>query len=297
MKSFPRVLLAGFLILVSYTSSTAAEGKIRIGVERFDSQTKEVSGEQAGMLSDMLGRALAASKSFDVIQKDSVSEEQWKSLRYCVSGCAANLRRSTSSGALGAGMVFGTEKAVIKIDVRVIDFETSDVVAAIAEEGSAANSITSVQSGRTNLVSAEKGDLISDASADAVWRIAHRIREEIGGEYSSVVYEKDGVFTIDAGSSHGVRPGALYLVYSEGKGTFSANGDLILREKIPLAVLKVTDTDTGSSVCKVLPPSHGSVILAGDRITPISPDDAKGLAGKKLFPETRPDSANPPDAR
>jgi tetratricopeptide (TPR) repeat protein len=93
---------------------------------------------------------------------------------------------------------------------------------------------------------------------------------------------------IDVGSSLGVQKDTLYMVYADGKSIFGLNGELLGRDKIPLAVLKVRDTDIQFSTCTVAPPSKSAVIQRGDKIEPISASDAKSLAARKVLPEKRP---------
>jgi TolA-binding protein len=182
----------------------------------------------------------------------------------------------------------GHQEARATIDVRVIDVTTSEVVYAFSETGTAANDTTAILIQGFAAAETEFGGLEARAIADAVNRIAHNIRRDIGGEDSYVTSKTGNDVVINVGSSIGVQPGATYLVYSDGGVETDLDGRVLGRNKIPLAVVKVTDVQPYFSTCAVAAPSKSAVIERGDKIEPIALSKSKTMK----FPDKRPVASN-----
>jgi TolA-binding protein len=290
-------------------SADAAVGnKIRVGILKFDSKASGVSDRQAEIITDLFTRTLASSKSISILERvalEKIGDEQRfnmsglvdldtaveigriAGLQYILIGSVTEL--SQGAGASGFA-IFANAKheARATIDARVIDVTTSEIRLALSQRGGATNNTTAISIGGFTSVETEFGGLEARAIADAVSRLAHTLRGELGGEYSYVV-SMDGLdIMIDVGSGLGVQPDTLYLAYADGKSILGINGELLGHDKIPLAVLKVRDTDVQFSTCTVAPPSKSGVIQRGDKIAPISASEAKSLADRKALPQKRP---------
>ncbi|MDR1916395.1 MAG: CsgG/HfaB family protein [Synergistaceae bacterium] len=307
---------SAFALCVAATESDAAE-KIRVGVMKFDSKamsfdgkTNNVDDRQAGIITDMFTQILASgSKSITVRERseiERIGEEiilgigshpecpdritnigRILGLQYMLYGSVTDLRESSSMAAVS---ILATVKreTLATIEVRVIDVAAGEVILTLAETGAASNSSSTLSSGDIVLSKEEElGDIKVRAARDASVRLAHRIRAELCGEYAYVLSESDGEFTIDQGEASGAENGAPYLVYVDGPELLGVNGNAIGRKKIPLALLKVTRTESNHSVCKVAPPSNGELIRRGDKVEPIFSEEAKRM-GHWHWPKARP---------
>jgi hypothetical protein len=156
-----------------------------------------------------------------------------------------------------------------RIEVSVIDVNTSKTVLDFSEEGSASSSSMTFMGMDTG-----KSDGVKErALANAVSRVAFEIRGKIGQEYSSVTSERGNGFVIDIGEELGSRRGNLYLAYADGRAIYNPDGTQIGNEKMPLAVLKVKEANASSSVCEVTSPSKKELVARGDKVEPISGND------------------------
>jgi TolA-binding protein len=198
--------------------------------------------------------------------------------------------KENMAGFYGVGM--GTDTATATIHARVVDVETADVLLSFSENGSAKNSGFAFAIKGFSIAEVELGGLEARAIADAVGRMGHKVRAELAGDYSYVVSDRGSEILIDAGSNLGVQPGNIYLAYADGRSVLGIDGKLLGYEKIPLAVLKVDKSEIGFSSCVLAAPSKKGIILRGDKIEPISPEEAKKLADAKKLPKTRPPGAS-----
>jgi curli biogenesis system outer membrane secretion channel CsgG len=290
---------------------------IRLGVVKFDSKAQGVRSDQASIISDLFGRTLTNSKRIAILERDRldvIAKEihldmsglvdpalaaqvgKLAGCQYMLLGSVTELTKGKSSTVMripvripffGQGdMGENKEMAKVTIDARIIDVETSEVVGAFAETGFAANSSSAVVIGGFGRVEAEFGGLESRAIADAVNRLAHRIRSDIAEEYSYVVSAEDPKrINIDVGSGLGVQPGALYLVYMEGAHVYGIGGDLIGRNKEPISVLVVRETEPGFSTGEAMKGTNGKLVQRGDRVEPIAIDRFQQMVSQKKFPQ------------
>jgi hypothetical protein len=76
----------------------------------------------------------------------------------------------------------------------------------------------------------------------------------------------------------GAKEGSLYLVYADGKSILGMHGELIGRERINLAVIKISEVSNSHSTCEVVP-SGGDfrLIRRGDKIEPIASRAARNV--------------------
>jgi len=293
-------ICALFALLGLGGSEAGAADRIRLGVLEFQSKAEGVSDRQAQIITDIFTRTLASSKSIALYERvalQKIAEEHSLSasglvdertaiqigkiagLQYILLGSVTELSQKTSGGFVPIGRVkigAGQHEAKTRLDVRVINVATSEIRLALSEEGFASNAAQGISVAGVTYAEAEFGGLEARAIADATSRLGHEIRETLGGEHTYIVSVSGNDYTIDAGSTLGVQEGFLYLVYADGKSITDMNNNVIGKERIPLAVLKVRETSSAHSVCTLAPPSTGKLIARGDKIRPITPQKAKG---------------------
>lgn len=307
MKTFGKI--ATFLFLFSFlvTGASASE-KIRVGVLAFESKAPSVSQQQAEMITDVFTRELAHSSRIEIyerLQMEAIGREvklgmsglvdvstavevgKIAGLQYILLGAVTELSQKASGGVF-AGIGSVSHEARATIDMRVVEIETSRIVYAVNAQGTSKNSGSAVSFGGFTFAEAEFDGIEARAIADAVSVLVHKLRSEVAGESSHVISASDGSYTIDVRS----QPGALYLVYADGKSILDMNGRVIDREKIPFAVIKVTDAGAGHSTATLADGCSGTLIRRGDKIEPISAARAKELVTGKKFAKDRPSASS-----
>jgi curli biogenesis system outer membrane secretion channel CsgG len=298
----------------AHESAEAAELEIvRLGVMGFTSKTEGVSPRQAEVITDIFTRVLANSKTIVVLEREqlemlggeySINESGMVDMsmaielgklaecQYMLLGSVTELSEKRSGGAIpifGASIGVSNHEAKATLDVRIIDVATTEIILALSESGTSSESATAVAVQGFAGGSAEIGGLEARAIAAATTRLAHKIREELGGEYSHVLSVAGKDVNISIGSGAGVKGGDLYLVYGDGNEVRDIDGTSLGKEKYSFAVLRVRTVNSGYSVCDVAPGS-GSIglIERGDKIEPVSKGRAKELATRKEFVSARP---------
>ena len=298
-----------FLFLFSFLATGAgASEKIRVGVLAFESKAPSVSQQQAEMITDVFTRELANSSRIEIyerLQMEAIGREvklgmsglvdmgtavevgKIAGLQYILLGAVTELSQKASGGAF-AGIGGISHEARATIDMRVVEVETSRIVYAVNAQGTSKNSGSAVSFGGFTFAEAEFDGIEARAIADAVSVLVHKLRSEVADENSHVISVSDGSYTIDVRA----QPGALYLVYADGKSILDMNGRVIDREKVPFAVIKVTDAGAGHSTATLAEGCSGSLIRRGDKIEPISAARAKELVTGKKFAKDRPSASN-----
>lgn len=303
MKKCFLLLVFCVLFVCIGTFVEASEQKIRIGVIGFDSKAEGVSQEQADIVTDLFTRTLASSKTIAVYERErlaKVGQEIKLSMsglvdmstaievgkiagvQYILMGSVTELSEKMSGGAVPLFFIpvavgGGGHEAKATIDVRLIDTTTSETRLALSESGTSTNSASAVSVMGLSFAEAEFGGLQARAIADAVNRLAHGIRSELGGESSHVLNVSGSEVLIDVGSMMGAKEGQLYLVYAEGKTILGMSGESLGREKMPLAVVKVRDIASGHSTCVVASNCSLSLVRRGDKIEPVTAAKAKTM--------------------
>ncbi|MDR1472915.1 MAG: hypothetical protein LBS75_10380 [Synergistaceae bacterium] len=287
----------------------APSGRIKLGVVGFTSKASGVSQEQASIVSDLFTRTLASSQTISVIEREQINkigaEHRFNmsglvdpstaaeigrimGLQYMILGSVTELSQGAS--ATGFSIIAqARHEARATIDARVVDVTTAEVLYTFVETGSASEGGSAISIGGFTNVEATFGGIEARAIADAVNRMAHNIRGEVGNEYSYVTSKSGSEVKINVGSSVGVQPGHLYLVYADGPSeTDPITGRILGRNKLPLAALKVKTVQSGFSTCTVAEGTSGKLIERGDKVSPISASEAKRMVSNKEFPKSRP---------
>jgi len=305
MMSFVKRFLAIFLFLMVLSSNAeASDGNLRIGVAKFASRAAGISDEHAAIITDLFTFELVQSKGINVIERDSIDRigEELRfnmsglvdpmtaaeigkiaGLQYMLLGAITQVDQRASGGGFSL-FAMSSREMTATVDMRVVDVQTAQITMALRAEGTSKNESHGMSWGGFSFVETQFGGLEARAIADAVTKLSAEVRKTLGGEYSYVVSTTSDGFAIDVAAP---RVGALYLVYQDGRTIFDLDGDIIGTEKLPLAVLKVSEVNVGHSIAKIVP-QGGSAdnVRRGDKIDPISAAQAKELAGK--LPKERP---------
>ncbi|MDR1873866.1 MAG: hypothetical protein LBQ90_02470, partial [Synergistaceae bacterium] len=269
--SFVAALLYCFVAV----GTAGAADYVTLGVVRFTSKTPGVSDQQAEIITDVFTRVLANSKSIAVIERerlDVIGKEHKLNLsglvdtslavkvgrlagcQYMLLGSVTELNQTVSGVRVplgGRSSALGTNEATATIDMRIVNVTTSELVLALSESGKSSQSGFEINLPGWGFGQGQFGGLEQRAIVAAVSRLGHRIREELGGEYSYVLNSRGRNIQINLGLTSGVKVGDTYLVYSEGEKIFDIDGTFIEREKLNVAVLKVIDVQSGYSLCNV----------------------------------------------
>jgi curli biogenesis system outer membrane secretion channel CsgG len=288
------------------TASAAVDQRIRIGILPFDNKAKGVNVEQADIITDVFTRELVQSKALAIIERtqlQKIGEEQRfeqsalveqstavevgkiAGVQYILLGAVTQLDKK-ASGAAVYGVVFASDQVSVTIDMRIIDVATAEVRMALRAEGTSKNDTVGFLSGNISVLSGQFSGGEASAVADAVATLAHNVRAALGSESSHVIAANGDDIVLDVTAP---REGILYLVYSDGKSLTDMSGNLIGMEKVPIAVIKVRDVNSGHSVASVVP-NGGSkrLVQRGDKVEPITTEKAKQLSSGKKFVTSRP---------
>ena len=307
MKRFTSVLCLVFLLFICAVPAFSAQpDRIRIGVLDFESKADGVTQQQAEIITDIFTRQLASSRTIAVYERHQLAKigaeiklgmsglvdintavevGRIAGVQYILLGAVTGLNQKTSGGIIpipigfGLAVATGSNEVQATIDARLIDVATSQTRLAISETGSSSSSASGVSFAGLSYAEVEGfGGLEARAIEDATGRLAHRIREVVGGESSHVVSLTGNGVIIDVGSTMGAKEGALFLVYADGKSIFGMHGEVIGRERINLAIIKINEVSNSHSTCSVVPQGGElSMIRRGDKIEPIASRAAKNV--------------------
>ncbi|MDR2180688.1 MAG: hypothetical protein LBP21_10300 [Synergistaceae bacterium] len=309
-------------VLCCFLALGAAEAAdpeiVRLGVMRFTSKADGVSDRQAEIITDIFTRVLTNSKTIAVLEReqlDIIGSEHRLNMsglvdmglaievgrlagcQYMILGSVTELQEAVSGGAiplpwLRGAIGTGSKVARAVIDMRVVDVTTTEVVFSLSESGTSSESAGGMSIGGFSMMEAEFGGLKARALTAASSRLAHKIREELGGEYSYVLSSGGKKVQVNLGAMSGVKAGDLYLVYADGREILDIDGNPLEREKHNIAVLKVVETRNNYSVCDVVPDGgNPALVQRGQKIEPISKETAKDISKRKAFVKELPKSS------
>ena len=172
---------------------------------------------------------------------------------------------AAGGGVIGAGAVAGgykqTNKAVVVLDYRIVDVETSEVVASGEARGeskrtSAGGGVGFLAGGAfggagVNMASSNFAEtIIGEATMDAVDKLAADVRNvNLNGgadarenDLDALVADvSDDTITINAGSAAGLQVGQTFTIYHKGKVIKDpATGEVLDVQTTPLGQLTIT---------------------------------------------------------
>ena len=310
-----KILCALLVICLAVSGADAAvtEGPVRLGVMKFLSRTDGISEVQAAAIGDIFTRVLAGSKTITVVERDQLehiaNEHNMNMSGMVTDETAVRLGKIIGCNYMLIGTVTQYEQKMgetdawlivwkkytssATIDARIVDVETTKVVMSLSETGTnnqKSEEINLPHAGINTKDTKALEGLESGAIADAVSRLAFRIRENFTGEYIHVVDPGSKEITIELGEQNGAQLGALYRVYAEGKEIFGSDGRSLGRSRNDIAVVKITSVQPAFSTAVLAKGGAGRLALVkkGDKIAPITPDEMERLIKNKSFPTTRP---------
>ena len=167
-------------------------------------------------------------------------------------------------------VVTETHETITAVDARLVDVQTSQIIAAFSEQGSAAQSdiITQDKDGHVKSVEANHGSLQNRSIASAAANLGYKIREKLAGEQVQISAVNDSEIIINRGDSSGVQVGDLFCVYSDGK----TGGDTD-------AIISVTEVQEAFSTAEIAASVADSYSpVPGNRLEPVlNSDYQKGI--------------------
>lgn len=167
-------------------------------------------------------------------------------------------------------VVTETHETITAVDARLVDVQTSQIIAAFSEQGSAAQSdvITQDKDGHVKNVEANYGSLLNRSIASAAANLGYKVRERLAGELVQISAVDGSEIVINRGESSGVQVGNLFCVYSDGK----TGGDTD-------AIISVTDVQEAFSTAEIVASVATSYSpVPGNRLEPVlNSDYQKGI--------------------
>jgi curli biogenesis system outer membrane secretion channel CsgG/TolA-binding protein len=316
VKALSMLFAAVIAVLFVRGVSAASDGRIRIGIAPFDSKVEEVGAAQAAIITDIFTNTLYNSKRIMIVEREKIGHildeilggdtgfydpntvaeiGRLANIQYLVLGAVTEVSKKSSAGGvpipfLGGGTIGGSNmEATAKLATRVVEVETGEVVLSLSQIGKSTNSSMVFSFAGVTWGEGEFGGIEARAIGGAALRLAHKIRERLADDYSYVIETGAKEFMIDEGETRAVEPGMLFLVYGDGRTLLDMEGNAVARKRVPLAVLKVTRTDFDMSYCSVADGTKASIIERGDKIEPISSEEASKMVKEKVFPAKRPE--------
>jgi len=282
-------------------SSLAAQQKKRMSVEDFDYSTvmsavQAIFGTQQDIgrgINAMMTKRIAQDGRFVVVERRKVAaltrEQDFDASNRVKRGTGARIGQirgadltlmgdivvfgrddrhigaAAGGGTYGAGAVAGgyksTDKAVVVLNYRLVDVETSEVVATGEARGESKRSSKGfgagllagavLGGGAINMASTNFGEtIIGEATMDAVDKLAAQLNHSAiqGGAEgrdmdldARVADFSDNVVTINAGASAGLQAGQTFTIYHKGKEIKDpVTGEVLDVQTTPIGKLTIT---------------------------------------------------------
>ena len=299
------ILLLFVLCVQKFPAHADDKEPIRLGVMKFLTRAEGVTEQQAAAIGDIFARLLANSKSLMIVERDRIEDIAKElqlaqsgvfqdddvikigkliSCKYMLVGSVTNLERKVSETDLWIVSEKHHEISAT-IDIRVVDMETSKVIMALSESGSASRKGQGFNFYGIESSTGKIFEGIEEAAiAEAVFRMSFKIRESLAGERIQVVNVTAKDITVNAGQNWGIGEGAMFAVYSEGKEVFNLDGSSMGRPLTLLAAVKISDPQRDFSYAQIL--KNGGKITSlrkGNVLKPITNKEANDLIKRKAF--------------
>lgn len=292
MKRKWQIVAGLVLFLVASVLSSAASAKMKIAVVEFQNNASGGSGETRAVtraITDMLTTELFKTGAFDIYERsrlEAVAKEQQMAasgvldagtavtlgrlvgVQAIVTGAITEFTHEQSGGGIPiAGMVIvvGESKAIVAVDLRVIDVETGKVKMVLREHGEATHSIGGLGGKYGVFGQSENGGILAAATCDCIQKVAQKMRQMVAGSAYKVLSSSSSCVTVNAGSSQGIQEGQLLSVYFESNPITDMDGSIIGVDKEYLAVLKVKEVQGAYSKCEVVK-GEGRKLDRGDSV-------------------------------
>lgn len=306
-----KILCLACVIIFCAVQAAVADEPIRLGVVKFVSRTEGVTDKQAEAIGDEFSRMLANSKAIilleryrldDVLREHHMTQEgrikdgeavvlgKIAGCRYMLMGAVTGLEtKDTERVFVG---IEDTEREVYAtIDVRIIDVQTSEVVASFSETGRVSRKTGGGGIWIVNVKPGKSSGAEEAAVERAVSAVCFRIREKLAGEYVRIIKvgARSGNWpVIDAGSNWGIVPGDLLCIYAEGSDIRDREGNSLGKMLDPIAVVEAENVQKELTSVKPYKRDGKSGLLQnvrkGDVVKPITNEEAENLVKRNVFP-------------
>ena len=317
MKKIALCVCVLFLVC-SGAEAAIVSGQVRLGIMKFLARSEGVTETNAAGIGDIFARMLTSSKTITVIERDqleAIASEQKLSLsgmvnddtavqigkiagcNYMLIGAVTRYEQTNNTTDL---WIFGWRKyhALVTLDVRVVDVETSKVVLSLSETGTTTQKGSKLNwYGINNKDKMDFKGMEAGAIADAASRLGYKLRDSLTGEYIQVLEPGRNEIVISLGMNGGAQIGGLYRVYVEGREIYDADGNSLGHEMNDIAVVKITKLQPGFSNAVIAAKDAGSLALVhkGDKIFPVAQDEMQAMIKNKVFINSRPRKSRNPD--
>ena len=310
MKKIAACVVA-LMIACSGAEAAIVDGPVRLGVMKFLTRAEGITEAQAAAIGDIFTRMLAGSNTMTIVERDQLeniaSEHKLSVSGVLTEETAVQIGKIIGCNYMLIGAVTRYEQAssetdawllrwrkfssLATIDARIVDVETTQVVLSLSESG------TNIQKGSTfNIwgVEAHEKKLLegieSGAIADAVSRLAFKLKENFTGEYVEVLRPGVKEVIVGLGVKNGAQIGGLYRVYAEGQEIFDSEGKSLGHEMHDIAIVKITKLQPDFSNAALASPKAGklSLIQKGDKLYPVTTEEMATMIKNKVFITNRP---------
>jgi TolB-like protein len=280
-----------------------------VGVVTFESKINDVSQAELDSITDLFIKDLATSKKIKIIDRteftqkarneyfeqsaeaelrDVIGNARKRGIQYILAGSVTKLTRKVS-GESALFISSSSAQSKVAFEMRVIDVNTS--VPGVVLKAESSSSTTGGGIGfKEFAIGTTLDETDVQAIANAVANLASDARAMLSGEVFHVIGVNSDGIAIDTAANEGAR----YLVYIPGEDVKDLEGNVIGKNKTPIAVIQVREAEAGHSIADLVK-GQGSLelIRRGDSIEPISVDDAAKLAKGKKFITKRPAVSKP----
>lgn len=220
----------------------------------------------------------------------------------------------TYGGLWGTTPKTATQVQTMALDTRIIDVKTGKVVFSASGTGEGVFSYDVKEQARSgygreaqNEAMNRYNDMLKEAASSAASMAAERICAFLTGEHPKVSSIKPnreaatkrskkksdkakdavlGSVKIDRGTSSGVKAGAIYRIYLEGEEVFDMNGVSLGRERSTIALARVKEVGTYSSMAEVVVGVFKN-IRDDDKAEQISHEEALSIIERDDFARNR----------
>ena len=240
------------------SSGTEAADRIKLGILRFSAPAE--LAKEAGIITEAFTKTLSGSDAITLLSRSRINDAVNSDSE---AEAVSNFGRSEGCRYILLGSVKRDKDIVIS--VRTVDVETAKII------------FTSSASCSSSGASSLRPESI---------KLADRVRERLTGEFPAVLSAKDGIISMNRGSSSGVRKGDLYLIYREYAENMDIEGNTSGRTRVELAIAEITGVQKDSSTAKLFKDGGDESLFpefAGKKAEAVSQLEAKRLIRRKTF--------------
>lgn len=240
-----------------------SDGKqTRIAVVDLDSQGEQAQAYQLGKTaSQILTAEFVKQGRFDVIERQAlekvVTEQQLGATGILDTESAAKLGRVLGAGYMVTGALISHKQGADMV-VKIIETETASIKVA---------------------------DTLSGPNPSAVFKKVPEFVARLSAHFpirGLIIFEKEGLFTLDLGKRSGVASGMVFEVFQEGEPIkHPVTGEILGLEKTAIGQIQITEARENLAYAKVLKLEPGKTVAAGQQVISHQAADVKrgGFAG------------------